>query len=382
MFHKQKILRTLIIYLVGIFFIAGCSGFQSQATPTATPLEIEDINPMVSATGVIVPVEWARLSMSTPGKIEEILAEEGDQVNEGDVLVRLRGKEDLTAAVAAANTEVIAAQNALDDLYDNVDSAKTKALETISLAEKNVRDAQYQLDNFTVPHDQADLEAMEAVDVMKERLDAAREAFKPYKYFSSGNETREDLKEEMDEAQADYNAAIKRLEYEIELQVAKEELEEAKEDNEILAQGPDPSDITLAEARLENAEAAFEAAQAALEDLELLAPFDGTVSELNIHLGEWVTPGTPVILIADLENLRIETTDLNEIDAARVNVKNPASITFDALPDVVINGEVERIAPKASEGSGVNYTAVIIMPDWPAELRWGMTAFVDIEVAE
>ena len=40
------------------------------------------------------------------------------------------------------------------------------------------------------------------------------------------------------------------------------------------------------------------------------------------------------------------------------------------------------IAPKASEGSGVNYAVVIELDEWPDTLRWGMTAFVDIEVEE
>ena len=49
--------------------------------------------------------------------VEEVLVEEGDQVKDGDLLVRLLGKEDLAAAISAASFEVTAAQKALDDLY-------------------------------------------------------------------------------------------------------------------------------------------------------------------------------------------------------------------------------------------------------------------------
>jgi multidrug resistance efflux pump len=76
----------------------------------------------------------------------------------------------------------------------------------------------------------------------------------------------------------------------------------------------------------------------------------------------------------------VETTDLNEIDVARVKVGDKAIVTFDALPDVVVSGVVTRIAPKASEGSGVNYTVTVELDQIPIESRWGMTAFVDIEV--
>jgi hypothetical protein len=40
---------------------------------------------------------------------------------------------------------------------------------------------------------------------------------------------------------------------------------------------------------------------------------------------------------------------------------------------------VSRIAPKSTEGAGVNYPVIITLDEIPAALRWGMTAFVDIE---
>lgn len=67
---------------------------------------------------------------------------------------------------------------------------------------------------------------------------------------------------------------------------------------------------------------------------------------------------------------------------AQIAVGDPASLTFDALPDVVVKATVTRIAPKAAEGAGVNYTLTIALDEIPEGLRWGMTAFVDIEVEE
>jgi multidrug efflux pump subunit AcrA (membrane-fusion protein) len=87
-----------------------------------------------------------------------------------------------------------------------------------------------------------------------------------------------------------------------------------------------------------------------------------------------------VLLLADLASLRVETTDLNEIDAARVSLDDPVKVTFDALPEAELSGRVVRISPKSDEGSGVNYTVVVALEAPPAGLRWGMTAFVDIEV--
>jgi multidrug resistance efflux pump len=243
-----------------------------------------------------------------------------------------------------------------------------------------VRDAQYQLDNFTVPQNQTGMSPMQAYNAMKEKLDQARLAFEPYKFRASGDKIRKDMKEKLDQAQSDFNAAVRRIEYVYALDVAQEELDKALEDYETLKKGPDPEEVALAQSRLVNAEASLAAAQAALQDLELRASFDGTVSELYVHPGEWVNPGQPILELADLGHLRVETTDLNEIDAARVKVGDPVTVTFDALPDVQVTGTVDRIAPKSAIGSGVNYTVIIELAEVPEILRWGMTAFVDIHV--
>jgi multidrug resistance efflux pump len=318
--------------------------------------------------------------MSIPGIVAEVPVEQGDIVKAGDVLVRLEGREDMQAAIAAANFELTAAEKALDDLNKAADTAETQTLQAISVAARQRKEAQYLLDNFTIPSNQEDMTAMEAVDAMKARLDEARDAFEPYKNKSENDATRKKLKEDLDDAQSDYNSAIRRLELETAVQVAQDNLDKAREDNATWKNGPDPKDVAVAQARVDNAQAALAAAQAALDDLELRAPFGGTVSELNVHLGEWVSMGQPLLLLADLGNLRVETTDLNEIDAARVKVGQLVKVTFDALPDLNVAGTVESIAPKSAEGAGVNYTVVVVLSEIPETLRWGMTAFVDIEV--
>jgi multidrug efflux pump subunit AcrA (membrane-fusion protein) len=146
--------------------------------------------------------------------------------------------------------------------------------------------------------------------------------------------------------------------------------------------GPDPDDLAVAEARMVNAQAQMDAARAALGDLELRTPFDGTVGDIFVHQSEWVNIGQPILLLADINQLQVETTDLSEIDRAVLKIGDEAIVTFDALPEVVIRGIVSRIAPKAAEGAGVNYPVTIELSEIPEQLRWGMTAFVDIEVGD
>ena len=86
------------------------------------------------------------------------------------------------------------------------------------------------------------------------------------------------------------------------------------------------------------------------------------------------------MVLGDLAGLRVETTDLNEIDVASVEAGAPVTITFDALADTLVSGRVFSISPMSGEGSGVNYTVIVGLDEIPERLRWGMTAFVDIQV--
>ena len=183
--------KNLLIILSATLFaiaIASCGSIQppgSQPEPTEIPVVISDTE--IVAEGRIIPNEEVDLSFFTSGQVEEVYINEGDQVKKDDVVAILGNSEELEAAIANAEAELLSANQALDDLFENNAIAKTEALRAITEANRAVRDAQYQLDNFTIPTNQTQYETFEAVTVMKERLDQAREKFEPYKYRPSSN---------------------------------------------------------------------------------------------------------------------------------------------------------------------------------------------------
>ena len=121
----------------------------------------------------------------------------------------------------------------------------------------------------------------------------------------------------------------------------------------------------------------------ALERSEVRAPFSGAVGQVDTRVGELIVPGQPLVTIGDLSTLRVETTDLGEDDVAKITVGQYVDVSFDALQQVTFVGTVTRISPMAAPGSGgVNYTVVIELDDLDPAVRWGMTAFVDIDVEE
>ena len=375
---KSKILKLLILLAVLGLFSAACDSIQppgSEAEPTQIPVVVSDTE--IVAEGRIVPKDEVDLSFFTSGQIEEVFFEEGDLVKVDDVLARLGNREELEAAIANTEAELLSAQQALDELYDNNEIAKTEALRAVTTANRAVRDAQYQLDNFTIPQNQVEFETFEAVTIMKERLDKAREDFEPYKYRSSNNETRKDLKDNLEEAQSDYDSAIKRLEYETALNEAQNQWDEAHKDLEILQEGPDPDDIEVAESRIKAFEAALKSSEAAFDHLDLIATIDGTVVEEDLIIGQDVTPGQPVVKIVDFSEMYAETDDLTELEVVDVSLGQAVTIEPDAIPGLILDGTVEKISDIFEEKRGdVTYTTKILIDEIDPRLRWGMTVLI------
>ncbi|GAG62523.1 unnamed protein product [marine sediment metagenome] len=118
----KNLIKTTCLAVLLLFLAAACSAFPSQETPTEEPVEIEESAPLINATGIVFPAEWTTLSMSTAGLVAEVFVENGDQVDEGQVLVRLKGKEELQAAITGAEFDVASAEKALDDLHENAET--------------------------------------------------------------------------------------------------------------------------------------------------------------------------------------------------------------------------------------------------------------------
>lgn len=142
--------------------------------------------------------------------------------------------------------------------------------------------------------------------------------------------------------------------------------------------------LSVAEAGLVQTEAALAAAQVALSDRTLVAPFAGTVARLPLEIGEVVAPGFPAVVIADLGNWLIKTTDLGENKVASIARGFPVEVSVDAFPGFILAGTVTDIATISTVNQDENNFEVTISLNETGELplRWGMTAFVTIDVTQ
>jgi RND family efflux transporter MFP subunit len=137
--------------------------------------------------------------------------------------------------------------------------------------------------------------------------------------------------------------------------------------------------LDLAESNLELARSKLSGAQTALQQTEVRAPFAGTIADVELSVGEPAIAGQTVISIGNTSSWLIETTDVSELEVVRLAVGDRASVTFTALPDVSVEGTVDRIQVRGSSDEGGVVFAVAIRPDTHIDqLRWGMSATVRI----
>ncbi|HET9709837.1 MAG TPA: efflux RND transporter periplasmic adaptor subunit [Gemmatimonadales bacterium] len=106
-------------------------------------------------------------------------------------------------------------------------------------------------------------------------------------------------------------------------------------------------------ATIDVAKASLGAAQVALENTVIRAPFDGTVLTKNADVGEMVAPlagsalsKAAVVTLADLHSLQVEV-DVSETSIEQVDVGQPCEIVLDAYPDVRYPGSVAKVVPTA-----------------------------------
>jgi RND family efflux transporter MFP subunit len=109
--------------------------------------------------------------------------------------------------------------------------------------------------------------------------------------------------------------------------------------------------INSDEAAIVSAQANAQAAQVAVDQTVIRAPFDGVVLEKHANVGDNITPFSSasdskgaVVTIADMKTLEVEA-DVAESNISRIAVEQPCEIQLDALPDVRFAGRVSRIVP-------------------------------------
>jgi multidrug efflux pump subunit AcrA (membrane-fusion protein) len=386
---KSKVCIPAMLVLA--LLMAACGGVAN--TPTAiptivlgenasTPAANADLGGGVTASGIVVSDQLAEMAFELAGDVKQVNVAVGDQVETGQVLIQLDDTaqqiqlaqanlnlNELTSpsALAAAQLAVaqdqqdlynekvarnnLTAQNYNQDLIDNTHAGLIIAGEALKQAQEMYNDTPGNKDT-----DPEKARAYQKLYTTQQNYDHAEYLYN----FYSGKPNQSKIDEE------DAKVAL-----------ATAKLAEDQTLVAALTGGDLPQDATgMGYAKLMQARLDLQTAQDNLEATHLVAPFAGEVASITVSVGDFISPGQVVLVISDVKHMHIETTDLSERDVPQVKLDQQVTISFIALNQDV-NGKVEAISPLADTiGGDVVYKAIIILDEFPTNIRAGMSVDV------
>ncbi len=306
----------LILVITALFTLTACS---AADTPAATTAEPNVIPAAIIAEGRLLPVNWLEQSFNIPGTVASVQVQDGDLVTNGQPLASLEPAPDAALALARAEQEFLAAQQALDNLNASAALALAQGQLKVLNAQEALEDAQADYD----VDDSAENKAL---------LDIATAA----------------------------------------LVLAEDELTRLEE-----GAGVDSQLLQPAQARLDSANAALSSAQSLVAAQQLKANLDGVVVGFALQPGQKIAAGTPLFAIADPAGWVVKTDNLSETQVASVAPGDAVTVVVDALPELKLTGVVTHINARYEEKRGdTTYTVTIAVNEIDPAMRWGMTAAV------
>lgn len=339
-----------------------------------------DVALVVNAIGSIEASEVAQLSLTTPGRIREVLVEEGDYVLAGDVLVQ---QVDTSQRIAYEQAQIALelANLKLQDLLEPVDE------DDIRVAEANVRSAWAAVQSA---QDVVSAEELRAADLSIQQAQAAYDEAVRLRTHAPGGQADEayallDAKV----GEASFNLGIAQLRRDSlntanqgQVGAAYARALQAEAELERVKAGPRQIEIDQAQVAVEQAQLKLDEAATAHSRMRLVAPFDGIVSRVYVEAGSIGAPGVPVVELTNVASLYMRA-EVDEVDIDQVAVGMPARVQLDALPSTLLDGIIDQIAVLGRDKDGiVSYDVKVVLTELDPRVRHGMTAEAAVVVRE
>jgi HlyD family secretion protein len=328
--------------------LAGASKF----TPSDRVVSM-NVAETVDTTGSLQAQPFAALGWNTSGVVDKVNVRAGDQVKAGDVLATLKTSS-VNSSVVSAQSDLLTAQKALDDVVNSTDANLAQAVIDLKNAQEAYDKADYYLQYLQnagkIP--QTEIRRSE----VKQRRGGWELVFKSKEF--KGPASSDWL------TQAQNDAALK-----------KAQLQDAIDTYNRYKSGPNGQDVAAAQAKVD-------AAQATLDSMSVIAPFDGEVLFVQSRPDDVVSKDTSALNMADLNHLYIET-QVDEANIVQIKVGDPVTATLDAVPGLQLTGKVTAIDQLGQVSSNaVLYTVRIDLDKVSGNifLPLGATANATIEV--
>jgi HlyD family secretion protein len=339
--HSKKVIRVVIFALT----LTGALIWWFFLRESSAPREV------ISVSGRIESDD-AAVAAKTSGRIREITVREGDQVKAGQVIATLddeqvRARVDQAqsnvaqaeARLSRARHEVAVLQAQLEQSRLGVNQARVDAEGRVSQAQAHVAAAEASLARAEADYKQARVDA-ERFTTLAEQGDApAREGEQARTAAEAHKAVVQAARKQVEAARGAFLAAKASLDNpairSAQVAAVEQQIRQAQ------------ADIQSAEAEASRARAQLQEAMADRSDLQIIAPFDGTVATRSAEPGEVVSPGTPIMTIVNLSQVYLRAF-IPEGEIGRVRAGQTARVYLDSNPKQPLEAVVARIDPQAS----------------------------------
>lgn len=257
----------------------------------------KSLSDSISASGTIEATQ-VTLAAQVPGKIIKMNYEDGAAIKKGDTLAEIDHSsllEQVKQAKAlldiARQQYKLAVTGARTEDIRVAQEAGRQALISFNLAEKNFNRLQKLYAEKSASQAQYD-DAKAKYDIASAQLEAARETLKKIQKISR------------------------------------------------------PEEISQADARVQQAEAALEIAKINLNNSYVISPLDGNVVEKLLEPGDFVTVGSPIYTVSDMKKMKM-TVYVTEVELAKIRLGDHADVILDGMPHHVFPGKVTYVSQTA-----------------------------------
>ncbi|AUT03601.1 efflux transporter periplasmic adaptor subunit [Nostoc sp. CENA543] len=358
---------------------------QQDVTQLTVPVEAKNVTLRITASGKVVPVQSVNISPKNPGVLAELYVEQGDRVEQGQILARM-DIGDIKAQVAQYRANLAQAQAQL------AEALAGNRPQEIAQSRARLAQAQAQLAEAKAGNRPQEIAKAQAqVDAARARANYTTEQVNRYQYlYQQGAEKKQLLDQAISEdksakanlAEAQKQLSLLQVGSRSEVIAAREAaVTEARAALVLLEEGSRKEEIAQRQAAVKIAQAQLAAAEVRLQDTVVTAPFSGIVTQKYANIGAFVTPTTSASssasatsssIVAVAKGLEI-LAQIPEADIGRIKPGQQVEIVADAYPEDVFQGRVRLIAPEAVVEQGVtSFQVRVALETGTDKLRSGL----------
>jgi HlyD family secretion protein len=376
---------SLVVGTTTTYRIVSRGTHEQDISQLTVPVEAQNVTLRITASGNVVPVQSVNISPKAPGVIAQLYVEQGDRVEQGQVIARMDVGE-IQAQIQQSRANLAQAQAQLDQARagsrpQEIEQARAR------LAQAEAQLAQARAGN----RDQEIAQAQAQVNSAQAQATLTQSRVNRYQELTRQGATSQDQLEqyisENQRAIASLEEAQKRLSLlqsgsrDEEITTREAAVTEARAALVLLQNGTRPEEIAQRQAAVKAAEAQLQAAEVRLQDTVIRVPLSGIITQKYANIGAFVTPTTSASTSASATSSSIVAVArgleilarVPEVDIGRIQPGQQVEIFADAYPDQIFKGNVRLIAPEAVVEQGVTSFQVRVALDTGIEeLRSGL----------